>query len=63
MFSPKTLAKASAFVESAKSNKDAVDLFNRFTACHTPQEAYNELRKLSDYDYKIIAALIARANA
>lgn len=63
MFSPKTLAKASAFVESAKSNKDAVDLFNRFTTCRTPQEAYNELRKLSDYDYKIIAALIARANA
>lgn len=61
MFSPKTIAKASAFVETARSNKDVMNLFNRFSNCKDPQAAYDELRKLSDYDFKVIAVLISRA--
>lgn len=61
MFSPKTIAKASAFVEMAKNSKDVMKLFDRFSNCGTPQEAYDELRKLSDYDCKVIAVLISRA--
>lgn len=61
MFSPKTITKAANFVETARGSKDAMNLFNRFSGCKTPQAAYDELKKLSDYDFKVIAVLISRA--